>query len=489
MIKHNILIPIWITSIIILISLFFFIPYITKSNVNELVVQNSKDVVNQIKLTRSYYLKNIVNKIKDNNTSLIFVSNHRDFNNTLPLPATIIHDLSNIFSANTGNKFRTYSNYPFQNRLNRILSTNDKETLKNIKNSNGIYITKGIINNKPVLKVAIADYMSDMSCVKCHNNHIDKTWKNTKWKLGDIRGVIEVTSSLEQPLMRIAIMRNSILSFVVFFFLILITYYSYILIKREKELLNINDILDDRVKEEIFKNNEKEQLLIQKSKLASQGEMINNISHQWRQPISELSAILINIDIKYNAGKLDKLFLDKKILKSESILNYLSNTIDDFTSFLKPDKEKVNFNFKDVINHTLNISNNSFSKNITIVENIDESIDFYGFKSELSQVFLNLISNSKNAFILNDISSPFIKISVYQKDNDTVVTFEDNAGGIEQKDLNNIIDLYFTTNYDGSGIGLYMSKLIIEKHFAANITCKNNNKGVIFTMTFSNVSI
>jgi hypothetical protein len=150
MIKHNILIPIWITSIIILISLFFFIPYITKSNVNELVVQNSKDVVNQIKLTRSYYLKNIVNKIKDNNTSLIFVSNHRDFNNTLPLPATIIHDLSNIFSANTGNKFRTYSNYPFQNRLNRILSTNDKETLKNIKNSNGIYITKGIINNKPV---------------------------------------------------------------------------------------------------------------------------------------------------------------------------------------------------------------------------------------------------------------------------------------------------------------------------------------------------
>lgn len=482
LLKSKILLSIWLTSIVVLSSLFFLIPNITEENINEIVIENSKNKVNQIKLTRSYYLKSIVNKIEKNNTPLIFTSNHNNFSNGLPLPATLIHDLGEVFSEHTGNTFRTYSNFPFKNREDRILSLKDKITLQNIESSDGIYVSKDFIDNKPVLKVAVADYMNDISCVQCHNSHPDKTWAGDTWKLGDIRGVIEVITPLEDSLNRIEKMRNSILFFIACVFIILIIYYSYTLLKRENELLSINDILDERVKEEISKNNEKEQILIQKSKLASQGEMLSNIAHQWRQPLSELSTILMNIDIRYNSGRLNKQFLENKISKSELLLEYLSGTIDDFRTFLKPDKEKILFNLSELIEHTLNISQNHFSKNITIEKNINDSIDYYGYKSELAQVFLNIISNSKNAFISQEITKPFIKITLYSRGGSTLIQFEDNAGGISEKNIKHIFDLYYTTSDEGSGIGLYMSKLIIEKHFEGKIKCKNTKAGVIFTI-------
>lgn len=481
--KSKILLSIWIVSMIILSSLFFFVPYITEKNIDDILIQNSKNTVTQIKLTRSYYLDSIVNKIADGNHNLIFTANYKNKNNALPVPATIIYDLSEIFSKNMGVKFRTYSNFPFKNRAGRILSPTQKKILKDIGQSGGIYVSKDFVEDKPVLRVAIADYMTESSCVKCHNNHPNRTWSRTKWKLGDIRGVIEVITPLEKPLAKITIMRNSILLFVFVIFVILIIFYSYMLVRREDELLKINDILDKRVKEEIEKNNEKEQILIQKSKLSAMGEMINNIAHQWRQPIAELSSLLINIDTRFSMKKIDENFMNSKIKKGENILNYLSYTIDDFQNFFKLDKEKSVFKIDEVISDVLNISSISSTKNINIIKKINPNIKLYGFKTELSQVVLNIIANAKEAMSRHSTKDGFIKIYTIESKKNVSIIVEDNAGGIKKEDLAKIFELYFSKKENGSGIGLYMSKIIIEKHFDGVLKAKNIGNGVKFTIT------
>ena len=480
--QSKILISIWLVSITIICSLFFFIPYITEKNIIELVVQNSKNTVEQIKLTRTYYLDSIVSDIKKN-TQMKFLVDHLKDDKALPLPATLIHDLSKIYSKNTGVKFKTYSKYPFKNRKDRVLSKKDYETLEKIEAKNGLVVTKDTIENKAVLKVAIADYMVEESCVKCHNNHPNRTWKNDKWKVGDIRGVIEIITPLEEPLKRNEQMRNIILIFVSFLFLCLIIYYSFMLVKREDELLKINDILDKKVQEEVAKNREKEQLLVQKAKLSSLGEMINSIAHQWRQPLSELSSLLMNIELRSKLDKLDKQFVKSKVDKGEGILEFMSNTIEDFRNFFKVDKRKTTFNLKTSCFETLNILAMTFENNFIDVDvNIDDSINIYGFKNEFSQVLLNLFVNSKDALIQKAIATPKIKISAYDYEENYVITIEDNALGIEDNLLPKIFDLYFTTKKDGSGVGLHISKIIIEKHFEGMLKVENTKSGVRFTI-------
>lgn len=481
LIQSKILISIWIVSFVILASLFFFIPYITEKNISQLVVNNSKNSVEQIKLTRTYYLNSIVQDIKHNNSDFKFLANHINDPKALPLPATIIHDLSDIYSKNTGIKFKTYSNFPFKNREDRVLSKKEKEVLKTVEKSNGIVVSKDKIEGKEVLKVAIADYMSDISCVKCHNSHPNKTWEDNKWQVGDIRGVIEIITPLDEAISKNNQMRNIILSFIAFVFLVLIIYYSIMLIKREDELLLINEVLDKKVKEELEKNREKEQILLQKAKLSSLGEMINSIAHQWRQPLSEISTVLVNIQLRYKLNKLDEKFLDDKINKGENILEFMSNTIEDFRNFFKVDKKKTKFNLKDLCDDTLNILAMTFENNFIEVDiNIDKNIYIYGYKNQFAQVVLNLLVNSKDALIKNQIQSPKIYIKAVEKNNKIVFSVEDNAKGIDEKIIDKIFDLHFTSKKDGSGIGLHISKIIIEKKFQGSLKAYNTKNGALF---------
>ncbi len=480
-IQSKILVSIWIVSIIIITSLFFFIPYITEKNITELVVQNSKNSVEQITLTRTYYLDSIVSDIKKYNPDMKFLADHINDDRALPLPATIIHDLSELYSQKSGVKFRTYSKYPFKNRANRKLSLKDKEILDSIAKNDGLMILKDKIDNKPVLKVAIADYMTNISCVKCHNSHPDRTWDENRWKVGDIRGVIEIITPLEDAINRNTQMRNIILGFISALFLILIVYYSYMLVKREDELLKINDILDKRVKEEIDKNREKEQILIQRAKLSSMGEMINSIAHQWRQPLGEISSLLMNIELRYNLNKLDKEFVESKINKGENILQFMSNTIEDFRSFFKVDKKKTKFCLNDIVEETLNILSMTFENNLIKVNiNIPENFCIHGFRNEFSQVLLNLLVNSKDALIKNSIENPTINIYAKELNGSIEFILEDNANGIDEDILDQVFDIYFTTKEDGSGIGLYISKIIIEKHFNGELKLQNKEDGVQF---------
>lgn len=484
--KHKMILSVWLLSIMLLVVLYYFIPYIIKKDVRTLLVDNAQQMVQQMKLTRSYYLKNIVNDIQKDSNHFNFVARHKDNPRNLPLPSTLIHDLSELYTQETGIKFRTYSAYPFKNRIDRVLSQNDKKVLQNIyETSNGTYIFESN-TDKPFLHVAIADYMENESCVKCHNTHPDRTWQSSKWKIGDIRGVIEISTPLKKPFIQLEHIKKTILGSILFLGFILIIYYSIIFLKREDELLKLNRLLDQRVKEEIEKNKEKEQILIQKSKLSSMGEMLNNISHQWRQPLSELSSVLMHIDIKYQNKQLDNHFMKKKMHKAENILEYLSHTIDDFKNFFAPSKEKESFSLLETIRHTFQIYDLKSSVDISI--DIPKELSIFGFKTELSQVILNMISNAKEAHEKQQTLDPYIHLYTKQEEKNITLHIEDNAGGIKTTPITQIFTLYYTNKEEGSGIGLYMSMLIIEKHFNGSIAVVNTPKGCHFKLTFPLVS-
>ncbi len=231
-------------SFVMIVSLFYFIPYITEQYTIKTVIKHSVNAVEQIKLTRAYYVDVVVKDVKKYAPNLTFHYDHWGTDGRLPLPTTTIHDLSKIFSEKTGVKYNLYSEYPFLNRKDRILTPFQKEAIKYTQeNEDGIYIKREVLDGKEVLRVATTDYMTDASCVTCHNEHSDRTWEKDKWKLGDKRGVLEVITPLEDELAGHIVMRNYILLFIIAI-ISLVLFYLYIKIrKRENELIDVADKL------------------------------------------------------------------------------------------------------------------------------------------------------------------------------------------------------------------------------------------------------
>lgn len=253
--------------------------------------------------------------------------------------------------------------------------------------------------------------------------------------------------------------------------------------RNAKQLEDLNLSLEEKVKEEIEKNREKEQLLVQKSKFIALGEMISNIAHQWRQPLSELSSILMFIKFKYEMNALDKETMDKKSKEADRVLEYMSHTIDDFRNFFMPKKEKEEFFLFEEIELVINIISSTLSNyNIKIELEIDENIRVNAYLNELKQVLLNILTNAKDILIEKDIKNPNIKVSAFEDNNYVVINIQDNGGGILVEPKNKIFEPYFTTKEDsnGTGIGLYMSKIIVEKNMKGKLRVKNTNNGALF---------
>jgi len=243
-----------------------------------------------------------------------------------------------------------------------------------------------------------------------------------------------------------------------------------------KPLYSFYEELDKRVKEEIEKNREKEQLLMHQSKLASLGEMLGNIAHQWRHPITRLSLLVQNFEIAYKMGKIDDEFVDRFKSKALEQVNYMSSTIDDFTNFFKKDKEKQLFYIDEVIEDALKLLEGRI-QNIRINKNYNK-LQIMGYKTEFSQVILNILNNAIDVLNERNIENKTIWIRV----NKNIIEIEDNAGGINLENINQIFEPYFTTKFQsqGTGIGLYMSKIIITKHFNSKLEVKNSNLGAVF---------
>jgi signal transduction histidine kinase len=250
-----------------------------------------------------------------------------------------------------------------------------------------------------------------------------------------------------------------------------------------KLLENLNLTLQNKVAEEIEKNREKEQLLVEKSRFIALGEMISNIAHQWRQPLSELSSILMNIKFKHGIGALNDTVMQKKSDEATKVIEYMSHTIDDFRNFFMPIKEKEEFYLFKIINSVMIIISSSLeNNNINVVVKIDKNIRINTFLNEYQQVVLNIMKNAKDALTANKVKDAYIIIKAHEELNNIVLTIEDNGGGIITKPKNKIFEPYFTTksSADGTGIGLYMSKIIIDKNMNGKLKVTNTKVGAKF---------
>jgi len=257
-------------------------------------------------------------------------------------------------------------------------------------------------------------------------------------------------------------------------------------LNRLKEVINtMLDSLEERIVQEIEERSKQEQLLIQQSKLASMGNMIGNIAHQWRQPLSEINAILMNMQIRKAHDDLSDIVFDDSIEECNVILKHMSQTISDFQNFFKPSKEKTRFSLEEECRNAYYIIESSLKyNNITLHMDIEKECYVVGYPREFSQAILNIFSNAKDVLLERRIKEPLIEMTVKVGKKFVLVKVEDNAGGIEEGIVERIFEPYFTTKHasQGTGIGLYMCKIIIEDSMHGFIEVKNGSKGAVFTI-------
>ena len=248
---------------------------------------------------------------------------------------------------------------------------------------------------------------------------------------------------------------------------------------------NMIDNLEFKIQEEINKRLEQEQILIQQSKLASMGEMIGNIAHQWRQPLAQISAIHMNMKVTYDFDKFTKEYMENKIKEANKLTSYMSQTISDFQNFFKPQGEKEIFSIEKACRDAYFILESSLKAHrIEVVFHITQDVEINGYKNEYSQVILNLLSNAKDILIERQIKNPKIDIEIKDGNHYALVKIKDNAGGVDSAIIDKIFEPYFTTRHQtqGTGIGLYMSKNIIERNMHGYINVTNVEDGALFTV-------
>jgi len=246
------------------------------------------------------------------------------------------------------------------------------------------------------------------------------------------------------------------------------------------------DIDKFNMKQEVEKRLEKEYFLMQQSKLATMGEMIGHIAHQWRQPLAELGGVFMNLDAAYEFDELDRKYLKEKVKNGNELIKYMSNTIDDFRNFFVPNRDKELFKLSNYIQSAVNIIEATLTYHHIKLEIVATPKPVYilGYPSEFSQVILNLLNNAKDVLVEREIGHPTIKIETKRIGKEVIVSVLDNAGGVDEKIIREIFDIYFSTkiNKGGTGLGLYMSKLIIETKLKGKISVCNTKEGAKFSI-------
>jgi signal transduction histidine kinase len=251
---------------------------------------------------------------------------------------------------------------------------------------------------------------------------------------------------------------------------------------------HLNRILEKRLQEEIIKNREKDQILIQHSRLAAMGEMVENIGHQWRQPLNNLTLLIQDVREALEFGEIDDQYIDRFTRESMVLIKHMSQTINDFRKFYKPNKEKRPFSVGDAIEEALSIYSISLKKHGIQVEfKFGGQQLAYGYPNEFGQVILNILTNARDAFVANTITNRKLVIKIGETEKFITVEFIDNAGGIEPALISKVFDPYFTTKPHGNGLGLYMTKMIIDNMNGA-VTIENTGDGVKFCLSVPKVT-
>ena len=255
------------------------------------------------------------------------------------------------------------------------------------------------------------------------------------------------------------------------------TYLEESVSEKTKELMTLNNSLEIRIAREVENNRKKDNIMFQQARLASLGEMLQNIAHQWRQPLGSLMMIIQSFESKFHTGKLSETFITSRVADAHLLSQNMSDTLEDFRTFFNPNRAKKAFSIKEVIQKAIDLSKYQLEKEeITLELMIKNDLEVFGFKNELIHVLLNLIGNSKDVLSTkSELKTKIIHIIARQTKETIFINVIDNGGGIKSDIISKVFDPYFTTKHKsvGTGIGLYMSKQMVEKHMNGKIGAKN----------------
>jgi len=266
---------------------------------------------------------------------------------------------------------------------------------------------------------------------------------------------------------------------------------------RQYILHQYNQQLQAEVQRKVEELRKKDEILVRKLRMAAMGEMLSMIAHQWRQPLSAISNTLMSIDLQMKMGKYDLEdqreresflgFLEGKHNQINQYLAYLSHTIDDFKNFFKPDKKKELVSIVEPLERALALMGHSFEESGIRVEthyHTREKIEMVS--NEIMQVILNMLKNSEYNFKEKKIETPHIGIYTEQEKDEVHIIVCDNGGGIPEENISKIFNPYYSTKdeINGTGLGLYMSKMMVEEHHGGLLSVKNTKEGVCFTLSF-----
>ncbi|MDX1808200.1 MAG: cache domain-containing protein [Sulfurospirillaceae bacterium] len=367
----------------------------------------------------------------------------------------------------------------------------------NLKDESGAFITRAFINiaiSKP--EGGFLEYYWK----KPSNGKVEKKlgflklYAPWKWVIGsglymdDISHSIKIEKKhLEEKINK----QIQVIMLIAFTFMFLVGMISFVIsrniinaLNSYKEKVRDNELtLKTKIAEAISESQKKDQALLYQSRLAQMGEMISMIAHQWKQPLSEVSGIFMELETIGKFDELDKNYVLECAKDGDKITEYMSRTIEDFRNFFKPDKKRERFDIQTALDETLTLVDASIkNSHIQIISDISEHIYIEGYPNEYSQVILNILMNARDALISRNIANPEIHIKVYQKKDQAILEIIDNAGGIDEEILDKIFDPYFSTkdNVNGTGLGLYMSKMIIEKSMNGRLSVQNTDSGASF---------
>ncbi len=250
-----------------------------------------------------------------------------------------------------------------------------------------------------------------------------------------------------------------------------------------------NKKLEEEVKKQLLELRDKDKLLIAQSKLAAVGETLAHIAHQWKQPLSQINSVVLNIEADFDDKKLSREVLENHLNEIEKMTFYMSDTIQSFNTYLKPSESIEYFSIKEAFDSSFELVYKLLeSKKIECKLEIIEDSFVKGIKKEFIQVLLVLLNNAKDVLVDENIKYPKIHIAIFRKENKAVLEVVDNGGGIKDKYFDKIFDPYFTTkpHSQGTGHGLCMAKMIVEKSMHGKLNVKNEKKGAMFSIILSN---
>ena len=406
----------------------------------------------------------------------------------IPIDPKTIHLLPICSMNKISNQFAAFSNNKAQIRVasNNPRNPNNMATPKEMKLIEEYKISKSLNSHfelENYSMIASAPIYVEQGCLKCHGEKAQtldfvKTSYNDgfDYKLGDLRGLLVIEVSKEDIISKLDLefYMNITVNFLMFGLFVIAVYF---LLKRvQNSEQNYSKLLESKIAEQVELIQSKDKVLFQQSKMASMGEMIGNIAHQWRQPLSVISTCAsgIKLEKEINDIKDERLYESLDLIVENT--QYLSKTIDDFRNFFKADKVIEDFCVNDSIFKVLKLLKSSIQNHSIQVETyLDGDLIINGYPNEFLQVLINVLNNAKDALITQPKNARFINIKTSIENKKCIVEVNDNGGGVNEIIVSKIFEPYFTTKHksQGTGIGLYMSHQIVVEHMKGSIFAKN----------------